>query len=91
MTKHGKVVLRKEVRSRCVIEAGDEAILNGIGVYKALEAECMIDNVDPMEGRWWQGWWRLGRCGRCGTRTNPLQQRRTCTSMCNGSTTYEIL
>lgn len=45
-----KVVLQKEVCSRCVIEAGDEAILNGIGVYKALEAECVLDDVDPLEG-----------------------------------------
>lgn len=40
-----KVVVQKEARSRRVIEAGDEAILNGVGVYNALEAECVNDNA----------------------------------------------
>lgn len=33
-----KVDVQKEARSRRVVEAGDEAILNGVGVYNALEA-----------------------------------------------------
>lgn len=45
-----KVVIQKEARSRRVVEAGDEAILNGVGVYNALEAECINDNVGDVEG-----------------------------------------
>ena len=45
-----KVVVQKEARSRRVIEVGDEAILNGIGVYNALEAECVNDNAEQVEG-----------------------------------------
>jgi hypothetical protein len=45
-----KVVVQKEARSRRVIEAGDEAILNGVGVYNALEAECVNDNAGNVDG-----------------------------------------
>lgn len=45
-----KVVVQKEARSRRVLEAGDEAILNGVGVYNALEAECVNDDAQPVEG-----------------------------------------
>ena len=45
-----KVVVQKEARSRRVIDAGDEAILNGVGVYNALEAECVNDNANDVEG-----------------------------------------
>ena len=45
-----KVVVQKEARSRRVIEVGDEAILNGIGVYNALEVECVNDNAEPAQG-----------------------------------------
>ena len=45
-----KVVVQKEARSRRVVEAGDEAILNGVGVYNALEAECVNDNAGDVEG-----------------------------------------
>ena len=33
-----------------MIEVGDEAILNGIGVYNALEAECVNDIAEQVEG-----------------------------------------
>ena len=42
--------MQKEARSRRVIEVGDEAILNGVGVYNALEAECVDDNAGDVEG-----------------------------------------
>ena len=45
-----KVVVQKEAWSRRVIEAGDEALLNGVGVYNALEAECVNDNASDVEG-----------------------------------------
>jgi hypothetical protein len=45
-----KVVVQKEARSRRVIEAGDEAILNGVGVYNILEAECVNDNASAVLG-----------------------------------------
>jgi hypothetical protein len=45
-----KVVVQKEARSRRVIEAGDEAILNGVGVYNAMEAECVNDNGGDVQG-----------------------------------------
>ena len=45
-----KVVVQKEARSRRVIEVGDEAILNGAGVYNDLEADCVNDNGGDVRG-----------------------------------------
>lgn len=45
-----KVVVQKEARSHRVIQAGDPAILNGIGAYNPVEADCVNDDADIAEG-----------------------------------------
>lgn len=45
-----KVVVQKEARSHRVIQAGDPAILNGIGAYNPVEADCVNDDAHVAEG-----------------------------------------
>ena len=45
-----KVVVQKEARSHRVISAGDPAILNGIGAYNPVEADCVNDDAEFAEG-----------------------------------------
>jgi hypothetical protein len=44
------VVVQNEARSHRVIQAFDPAILNGIGAYNPMEADCVNDDADIAEG-----------------------------------------